>query len=137
MKNDRPYFRVVQVCLVSHENRVLLLKRTDKPYWAFPGGHLEGGEQPLQGMQREIEEETGLKVQNLRLKRMDSYQHLGDNFLGMIYEAEAGSDKVKLSHEHTAFVWIGEKELDKYEVSHEGFKRDMEEFFTKISSSRS
>src|SRR3989344_4413570 len=28
MKNDRPYFRVVQVCLVSHENRVLLLKRT-------------------------------------------------------------------------------------------------------------
>ncbi len=133
MVKGRPYFHVVQVCLVSHKDKVLLLKHPDKTYWVFPGGHLEGGEQPLQGIQREIEEETGLKVKNLQLKRTDSYQHLSDNFLGMIYEAEADSDKVKLSHEHTDFAWITEKELDQYEVSYEGFKRDIEEFFAKNS----
>lgn len=133
MVKDRPYFRVVQVCLVSHENRVLLLKRADKPYWVFPGGHLESGEQPEPGIRREIEEETSLKVKNLCLKRMETYQYKEDNFFGMVYQAETDSNKVKLSHEHIDFAWIEEKDLDKYEVSPEGFKKDMKEFFSKVA----
>ena len=131
MKQDRPNFRVVQVCLVTYKNKVLLLKRSDKPYWVFPGGHLEAGEQSEQGIRREIEEETSLKVKNLCLKRMETYQYKEDNFFGMVYQAETDSNKVKLSHEHTDFVWIEEKDLDQYPVSHEGFKKDMKEFFSK------
>ncbi len=131
MKKDRPYFRVVQVCLVSYKDKVLLLKRPNKPDWVFPGGHLEGGEQPEQGIRREIEEETGLNMKNLHLKRTESYQHLGDNFFGMVYEAEADSGKVKLSSEHIEVAWVSEKNMDQYELNYEGFKKDMEEFFSK------
>lgn len=48
---------------------VLLVKRKNDPYkgrWALPGGFLED-EEPLEtGAQRELEEETGLKVRNMQ-----------------------------------------------------------------------
>lgn len=51
------------------KTEVLLVKRKNDPYkgrWALPGGFLED-EEPLEtGAQRELEEETGLKVENLQ-----------------------------------------------------------------------
>jgi len=39
------------------------------PYdkWAFPKGHIEGGEKPEQAALREIEEETGIGASNLEI----------------------------------------------------------------------
>jgi len=32
-------------------------------YWEFPGGKLQGAEQPLDGLLREVREETGVRLQ--------------------------------------------------------------------------
>lgn len=48
--------------------RVLLIKRKNDPYkdqWALPGGFLEDHETLEQGAQRELEEETGIKTDNM------------------------------------------------------------------------
>ena len=48
--------------------RVLLARRAAEPcrgYWDIPGGFLEEGEHPLDGMRRELREETGLEVEPL------------------------------------------------------------------------
>lgn len=48
---------------------VLLIKRGTIPYlgyWCFPGGIVESGESPEEACIREVEEETGLKVEILR-----------------------------------------------------------------------
>jgi 8-oxo-dGTP diphosphatase len=43
--------------------RVLLVKHTYRQTaWSLPGGYLKGGEHPIEGVQREILEETGLTV---------------------------------------------------------------------------
>ena len=42
--------------------KVLLVQRRDLPVWVLPGGGLDLGESPEEGVIREVEEETGFKV---------------------------------------------------------------------------
>ncbi|MGW4894921.1 NUDIX hydrolase [Kitasatospora sp. NPDC004240] len=52
---------VVSVVL-DGEGRVLLAQRADDGRWALPGGILDPGEQPADGVARECLEETGVEV---------------------------------------------------------------------------
>ncbi|MDX1601535.1 MAG: NUDIX hydrolase [Salinimicrobium sediminis] len=52
--------------------KVLLVQRNSDPYrgkWALPGGFLEEEETLEAGAKRELQEETGLKIKNLRQLR--------------------------------------------------------------------
>lgn len=54
---------------VVKEGKVLLGKRKTKHgfgQWASPGGHLEHGEEPEECARREVKEETGLQIKNIR-----------------------------------------------------------------------
>ena len=51
----------------DEDGRVLLGRRADTGQWALPSGILEPGEQPATGLVREVEEETGVRVEVLRL----------------------------------------------------------------------
>lgn len=54
--------------LITNENdQVLLQKRSDTGQWCIPGGAMELGESYLETAQREIYEEVGIKVENLKL----------------------------------------------------------------------
>src|SRR3990167_7646197 len=54
--------------IVFNDDRreVLLIKRRDIPVWVLPGGGLEEGESPEEGVVREVLEETGFAVHPLR-----------------------------------------------------------------------
>lgn len=56
--------------VVVFEGRVLLVRRGSKPlkgHWTLPGGVLEVGETLVEGVAREVREETGLLVEPLEL----------------------------------------------------------------------
>ena len=46
---------------------VLLTRRTDNGQWCLPGGMIDPGESVSEGCEREVFEETGLKVRAVRL----------------------------------------------------------------------
>ncbi len=57
-------------CVIFHGESVVLVKRANEPFkgqYALPGGFVEIGETVEQACARETLEETGLRVENLRL----------------------------------------------------------------------
>ena len=58
----------VDAILISNRNSVLLIERGRDPFkgkWALPGGFIEMDEELETACQRELEEETGLRVGEL------------------------------------------------------------------------
>jgi ADP-ribose pyrophosphatase YjhB (NUDIX family) len=70
--------------VIDGAGRILLIRRGDNGLWAMPGGALEVGETPAEGVAREAFEETGLRceavafvgVHDSRLSGSQSRHHL-------------------------------------------------------------
>ena len=61
---------IVTGCIIEHEGRILLGKRTIEPRkncWNVPAGFLENGESTLDGAIREVKEEVLADVKNIEL----------------------------------------------------------------------
>lgn len=60
----------VAVALLHHEGRIFVQKRPEEGLmaglWEFPGGKLEEGESPLEALQRELDEELRLQIDQAR-----------------------------------------------------------------------
>jgi 8-oxo-dGTP pyrophosphatase MutT (NUDIX family) len=67
------------VLLIDGHGRVLLQERDehaplDPQRWGLPGGHLEPAEDPVAGACRELEEETGVRLEPAALGPLDSVE---------------------------------------------------------------
>lgn len=60
-------FAVGDAAVIDDEGRILLIRRADNQMWAMPGGALEVGETPAEGVVREALEETGIHCQAVAL----------------------------------------------------------------------
>ena len=100
--------------------KVLLTKRADNGRWCLPGGHMESGESAAEACEREVLEETGLKV---RVKRLigvysdpDQLVIYSDGnkafFVVMSFEVEILEGELGLSDETTAFGYFSLKEME-------------------------
>jgi ADP-ribose pyrophosphatase YjhB (NUDIX family) len=71
--------------------RVLLAHRRDCDFWCQPGGGLEAGEPPWQGVTREVLEETGLTVRVERLTGVYSWPQDGELILAFLCAVAGGT----------------------------------------------
>jgi len=98
----------------QNRNKVLLTRRTDNGRWCLPGGAMESGESAAQACEREVWEETGLKVRVIRLIGVysdpDQLVIYSDGnkafFVVLSFEAEVIEGEPGLSDETTAFGYF-------------------------------
>jgi ADP-ribose pyrophosphatase YjhB (NUDIX family) len=67
----------VAAVIPDDQGRVLVIQRRDNSAWQLPGGVLELHETIEDGLRREVEEETGLKVEPIRLAGVYKNMKLG------------------------------------------------------------
>ncbi|MBA2395238.1 MAG: NUDIX hydrolase N-terminal domain-containing protein [Ktedonobacteraceae bacterium] len=66
--------------------RILLIRRADNDLWAMPGGGLEVGETPAQGVIREVLEETGVTCEPVALVGIYDSRLCGTSSLSQLYQ---------------------------------------------------
>lgn len=95
--------------IFDEEKRVLLTRRTDNGQWCLPGGAMDSGESAAEACERELWEETGLRV---RVKRLVGVYSDPDQLIiypdgnkvfvvALSFEAEITGGALGLSNETT------------------------------------
>jgi ADP-ribose pyrophosphatase YjhB (NUDIX family) len=95
-----PKLVVVAVVLNKERNKVLLLQRNEEPgkgLWAFPGGHVERGQDLFEAIKNEVKEETGLTVEIQEI--ISTLSSPEDGLIQLTYEAIAEHEEVTVNIE--------------------------------------
>lgn len=130
---EYPRPAVTADCVVitkEKEPKVLLIQRGNEPFkgcWAFPGGFMNMNENTEQCAVRELEEETGLKVSNIR--QIGAYSKVDRDPRGrtvtVAYLAIIdGAEKVKGLDDAAKAQWFSLSELPKLAFDHEDIMAD-------------
>lgn len=91
--------------------RVLLIHRRDNRRWEPPGGVLELGETIEDGVRREVEEETGARVDVERLTGV--YKNMGQGIVALVFRCRLLSDPVSDTDEASAVAWHNIEDVPK------------------------
>ena len=105
-------------CYVQCGDKLLYLKKAPhellKNLWGVPAGKVKPDETLIQGMIRELAEETGLVVTEDALTYIQPLfveSSLRNFILNMLQYKPSTRPEIELSHEHTEYQWTGFKEI--------------------------
>lgn len=112
----------VKALIKNREGEYLFLRRTTKlatdsndTSWDIPGGRINPEESTLDGLKREIKEETGHTISSI--PRLIAAQDIfvepkNMHVVRLTYIIEEDVPEVQLSSEHDAHQWVGTANLD-------------------------
>jgi len=88
----------------DEEGRVLVLDHVLRPAsgWGLPGGFMQHFEQPIEALEREIREETGIELSDITLYRARTLKR----HIEFIFTARAKGKGTVKSREITAVEWF-------------------------------
>ncbi|MDV7339717.1 NUDIX hydrolase [Terasakiella sp. A23] len=125
--NDAALFTISQKAILKDKKgRVLMMEKAGKSHWDLPGGKLDAGEDMVEGIAREIEEETKLdkvEVGPILYAGRRTFDEQGKPERVMIFyacETDQKLDKIKLSDEHSQWRMMSADDLKhekKYEIN--------------------
>lgn len=123
---ERPIIGVGGVVIAGE--RALLIRRANPPLegqWSIPGGTLEVGETLVEGVHRELAEETGVDVRVLEIievfERISAHRDEAGrtqyHFVILDYLCEQVSGEARAASDVTDVAWCRESELEKYSLT--------------------
>ena len=100
------------LCMLSRGDEILLQNRvkTDWRGYCFPGGHVEPGESIVDSVIREMQEETGLRIERPRLCGIKQFPIDGGRYLVFFFKSEEFEGELRSSEEGRV-EWVHRKDL--------------------------
>ena len=124
----------------NKKDEVLLIKQSDylkhgSNKWDVPRGRVQEGEDLKEAIIRELREETNIHdFDGPWLVGYHSFKTENNENWLVLHHAFRSDDEVKLSEEHTEFMWISSdsKELEKMEFKHKSTQNFISNAFKTI-----
>jgi len=115
-------------------DKILVLRRSKKEKfhtgaYDLPGGHMDKGESVAECLQREIKDETNLKVQIgdiLAIREYPKEHEMFNKIKALRFIAYYQGGEVKLSEEHSSFQWLTFAEVEK-KLADDGYEQEKKE----------
>jgi len=112
----------VKVLLKNRDGKYLLIRRSLVKYpdiagrWDIPGGRIKPGTTLLENLEREINEETNLRLASkpVLLYAQDILRKQGEHTVRLIYSAEARGRLKICQDEHDKSNWLTLTEIKKH-----------------------
>jgi len=122
--NEKRYPIPAVAALIAAPDQRVLLVRTVKwsGLWGVPGGKVNYGETLEAALRREMLEEVGLELQNIRFAFNaelieDEDFHKPMHFVSAEYLARSSHNKVVTNNEIETFAWVTLREALEYRVN--------------------
>jgi mutator protein MutT len=105
---------MVSLLLLIKKNKYLMVKRSFEEenyagYWGVPGGKIEKGETPKEGLKREINEEIGLSINDLTF--LGEYEFNSKIFVFFREDPKFDETSISLNEEHTDYKFFSYSEI--------------------------
>lgn len=130
------YTIVVLVIIENSKNKFLLQKTSKRKggIWSITGGHVKSGQNSLEAIQEEIEEELGLKIDEKEIKLFKTYKY--ENAFKDVYYVKKDIDisNLKLQLDEVECVeYFSEEEILKFIKNDELRKTNIDAFMDFIN----
>ena len=107
----------VALAVIKKGDRVFIQKRPSvglmAGLWEFPGGKIEKGESALDAIHREIREEVGISIKNVRVIKRIKHAYTSFKVDLHCFSAEHAEGRVRLRFASDG-KWVKRSELKKY-----------------------
>lgn len=107
--SQRTFTVSVAAVITNDAGQVLLLDHVLRPAsgWGIPGGFIGFGEQPEDALRREVAEETGIELTDVRLYRIRTLKR----HVEILFLARSVGDPTVLSREIVSLGWFTAEDL--------------------------
>lgn len=102
----------VAAAIIDGAGRFLVIQRADNGRWEPPGGVLELDESITDGLVREVQEETGLRVRPLALTGV--YKNMRRAIVALVFRCVVVAGDLRVSDETVAYAWLADDELEEH-----------------------
>jgi 8-oxo-dGTP diphosphatase len=100
----------VAAVVVNDAGQVLMTQRRDNGHWEPPGGVLELSESILDGLRREVREETGFDIEPDRLTGV--YKNMPRGIVALVFRAHViGGSPTDATDEAARVRWLNHDEI--------------------------
>ena len=121
---EDPYLPIAVAVIISADDCLLIVQKQSSSYYQLPGGKLDGQEQPIEALKRELSEELNLTLADHQIHFAGIHEAKAVNEAGRIVQGHvfivklaASQEQVQAHAELREVHWLAKAEIQDYKLA--------------------